>query len=74
MAMDIEAGATFTHSTPSELFKAIFNWVAPDDFIRPYAPMPDGQHFVISVLKERRSQLMTLVTNWTTAANKAPGP
>jgi hypothetical protein len=32
--------------------------------------MPDGQQFVVSVLKERRSQLLTLVTNWTAAAGK----
>jgi hypothetical protein len=71
MAVDVEDGATFRHSTPRELFHAIFNWTGPDDFIRPYAPMPDGQHFVVSVLKERRSQLLTLVTSWTT---KTQGP
>jgi len=35
---------------------------------RPYAPMPDGQRFALSVLKERSAQFLTLVTNWTTAA------
>jgi Tol biopolymer transport system component len=70
MAVDVEAGATFRHSTPRELFQAILNWDGLDDFRRPYAPMPDGQQFVVSVLKERRSQLLTLVTNWTAAAGK----
>ena len=72
MAVNVEAGATFRHSTPRELFRAIFNWDGPDGFgfMRPYAPMPDGQHFVVSVLKERRSQLLTLVTNWTSGVSK----
>jgi Tol biopolymer transport system component len=67
MAVDVGDGPTFRQSTPRELFKAIFNWQGPDDFLRPYAPMPDRQHFVVSVLKERRSQMLTLVTNWTTS-------
>ena len=67
MVVDVEAGPTFRHSTPRELFRAIFNWAGADDFVRPYAPMPDGQRFVLNVLKERSPQLLTLVTNWTTA-------
>jgi serine/threonine protein kinase/Tol biopolymer transport system component len=70
MTVDVEPGAPFRHSTPRELFKAVFNWISPDDLRLPYAPMPDGQHFVLSVLKERRSQLLTLVTNWTKGASK----
>jgi len=66
----VEPGATFRHSTPHELFPAIFNWDGVDDFRRPYAPMPDGQHFVVSVLKERRSPMLTLVTNWPAASGK----
>jgi hypothetical protein len=42
MAVDVEPGATFRHSTPHELFPAIFNWDGVDDFRRPYAPMPEG--------------------------------
>ena len=69
MVVDVEAGATFRHSTARELFRAIFNWTGTDDFVqRPYAPMPDGQRFALSVLKERSAQFLTLVTNWTTAA------
>ena len=71
MVVDVEAGEAFRHSTPRELFRAIFNWTGADDFVRPYAPMPDGQHFALNVLKERSAQLLTLVTNWTTA-NKSP--
>ena len=70
MVVTVEPGATFRHSTPRELFPAIFNWDGADGFTRPYAPMPDGQQFVVSVLKERRSQLLTLVTNWTAATAK----
>jgi len=71
MVVDVEAGATFRHSTPRELFKAIFNWAGPEDFMRPYAPMPDGQRFALNVLKERSAQLLTLVTNWTSQAAAA---
>ncbi len=68
MVVDVETGATFRHSTPRELFKAIFSWAGVDDFVRPYAPMPDGQRFAVNVLKERNAPLMTLVTNWTSQA------
>ena len=64
MAAKVEPGTTFRHSTPVELFRAIFNWTGLDDFMRPFAPMPNGEQFVVSVLKERRAQLLTLVTNW----------
>ena len=67
MVVEVEPSATFRHSTPRELFSATFNRAGADDFVRPYAPMPDGQQFVLSVLRERRSQLLTLVTNWTSA-------
>ncbi|HXG72334.1 MAG TPA: protein kinase [Gemmatimonadaceae bacterium] len=68
MVVNVEAGATFRHSTARELFRAIFNWAGTEDFARPYAPMPDGQRFALNVLNERNAQLLTLVTNWTTEA------
>jgi dipeptidyl aminopeptidase/acylaminoacyl peptidase len=63
MAVDIDAGETFRPSTPRELFAALFDV----DLTRghmSYAPFPDGQRFVVDVLKERRTALLTLVTNW----------
>jgi Tol biopolymer transport system component len=70
MAVDVEPGTTFRFSTPRELFKAIFSWMAPDDIVRPYAPMPDGRQFAVNVLQERSPQLLTLITDWTSAAKQ----
>ncbi len=62
MAVHVDAGEAFRHAAPRELFGALFNGGASED--RFYAPMPDGQSFVIDVLKERTTSLLTLVTNW----------
>jgi len=68
MVVDVEAGSTFRTSTPRELFRADFNTEGSEEAQRFYAPFADGQRFVVDVLKESRTALLTLVTNWTTAA------
>jgi Tol biopolymer transport system component len=68
MAVDIDASRAFVHSTPRELFGALFNGATAED--RFYAPMPDGKSFVVDILKERTTSLLTLVTNWTASAGR----
>nr|MBA3948942.1 PD40 domain-containing protein [Acidobacteriota bacterium] len=70
MAVDVQAAGAFRHSPPRMLFEAIFNNGEAYDNGRFYAPMPDGQRFVVATLKERTTSLLTLVTNWTTGAGK----
>ena len=66
MAVDVQPGATFRASAPRELFQSDFSVSARQ--YRAYAPSPDGQQFAIDVQKERRTTLLTLVTNWTAPA------
>ncbi len=68
MVVDVEAAATFRHSAPRALFTALFNSDGAEEQERFYAPMPDGQRFVVDVLKERATTFLTLVTNWTAGA------
>ncbi|HSG01154.1 MAG TPA: hypothetical protein VLA20_08480, partial [Vicinamibacterales bacterium] len=63
MAVGIDARETFRPSAPRELFAALFD-VDLALGTMSYAPFPDGQRFVVDVLKERRTALLTLVTNW----------
>jgi hypothetical protein len=71
MAVEVSAGGAFRASQPTELFRADFDTSA---IFRAtaglgtlmYAPFPDGQRFVVDVLHERRTTLLTLVTNWST--------
>lgn len=64
MVVEVEAAGTFRHSAPRALFTALFNSAGAEDQERFYAPMPDGQRFVVDVLKERPTTFLTLVTNW----------
>ena len=65
MAADVDAGPTFRASAPRELFRADFRpQYTANREARSYAPFPDGRQFVVDVLQERRSTLLTLVTNW----------
>ena len=64
MAVAIEPGATFRPSAPRELFRTDLR-AHPTREYRSYAPFADGQRFVIDVMKERSTTLLTLVTNWT---------
>ena len=61
MAAVVDSTASGVPSTPKELFRGNF-----DQEDRGYlmAPLPDGQQFVISVLKETARPSLTLVTNW----------
>ncbi len=68
MVVDVEAAATFKHSAPRVLFTALFNPGWTEEQGRVYAPMPNGQQFVVDVLKERATTFLTLVTNWTAGA------
>ncbi|HUF25168.1 MAG TPA: protein kinase [Vicinamibacterales bacterium] len=68
MVVNVDGRRAFVYSTPRELFGALFNSSGYED--RFYAPMPDGQSFVIDVLKERTASLLTLVTNWTAKAGR----
>jgi Tol biopolymer transport system component len=68
MVVDIDASRAFVASAPRELFGALFNSGSFED--RFYAAMPDGKSFVVDVLKERTTSLLTLVTNWTAKAGK----
>jgi Tol biopolymer transport system component len=70
MAVDVEPGSEFRFSAPRELFRAAFKSV-DDATARAYAATPDGQRFVVDVLKERSVTLLTLVTNWTTATSES---
>lgn len=68
MSVAVGTGTTFGHSTPRELFSALFhvgNRQEAIDRERSYQPLPGGKGFVIDVLKERPTPLLTLVTNWT---------
>ncbi len=66
MAVVIESGVAFRASAHHELFRAHFRFAGRE--YRAYAPFRDGQTFVIDVLKERSTTLLTLVTNWTASA------
>jgi len=70
MVVEIEPGSTFRHSAPHELFAALFktNSESRQWF---YDVFPDGRRFVVDVLKERQTRLLTLVTNWRAPATAA---
>jgi Tol biopolymer transport system component len=68
MVVDVDASRAFVSSAPRELFGALFNTGGYE--YRFYAPMPDGKSFVVDVLKERTTSLLTLVTNWTAKADR----
>jgi eukaryotic-like serine/threonine-protein kinase len=70
MAVEVQTGAAFQSTTPRELFRANFRAASRD--YTEFSPMPGGQHFVIDAMKERTTTLLTLVTNWTSAASPAP--
>jgi Tol biopolymer transport system component len=72
MVVEIEPGGTFRPSAPRELFRADFRFFSSP--YREYAAAPDGQRFVIDVLKERSLTLLTLVTNWTAGAGGSASP
>ena len=63
MTVTVEPGATFRPSAPRELFRTDFRVHSRE--YRSYAPFADGQRFVIDVMKDRSTTLLTLVTNWT---------
>lgn len=60
MAVEIEGGAAFRPSAPHELFRTNFR-IANREY-RSYAPIGNGQQFVIDMIKERASTLLTVVT------------
>jgi eukaryotic-like serine/threonine-protein kinase len=63
MAVSLDPGDAFRHGPPQPLFTALFNdW--RDEYAGVYAPMPDGQHFVADIAKERTTTYLTIVTNW----------
>jgi Tol biopolymer transport system component len=62
MAVSIEPGTTFRAAPPQELLRSDFRQTQLP--FREFAPMPDGQSFVIDVLLERGASLLTVVTNW----------
>ncbi len=65
MAASVEPGDDFHAGAPRELFRAHFSVAGSvNRDYRPYAPFPDGQRFVVDVMKERSATLLTLVTNW----------
>jgi len=68
MVVDVDTRRGFVYSAPRELFGALFNGGNSSD--RFYAPMPDGQRFIVDVLGVRSTSLLTLVTNWTERAGK----
>jgi Tol biopolymer transport system component len=69
MAVSIEPGEDFRASSPRELFRALFSTAGSvNRDYRSYAPFPDGQRFVVDVMKERSPALLTLVTHWTQSA------
>ncbi len=69
MAVDIESGQAPRPSAPRELFSALFDADLALAAMS-YAPFPDGQRFIVDVLQERRTTLLTLVTNWLDAATR----
>ena len=60
MAVPMDPASAAGQPTPKELFSADFNFALSTS----YGPLPDGQQFVISVIKNRAAPLLTLVTNW----------
>ncbi len=70
MAVDIDTRAGFRSAAPKELFRANLSPGGAQDV--ECAVTADGQRFVVHVLKERAATLLTLVTNWTTAAPSSP--
>ena len=70
MSVGIRAGTAFSHDAPRELFHALFNAGNLQDRGHSYQPLPGGNGFVIDVLKERTTSLITLVTNWTEDAGR----
>ena len=63
MAVSVEeVGQALRFGTPKALFHADFaSW----DTDRSYAPFADGKRFVIAIVPNKTTDLLTLVTNWT---------
>lgn len=72
MAVEITADTAFRSSTPRELFRADFIDVGLSTV--EFAPLPDGQRFVVNALKERRTPQLMLMTRWRAAAPGSTAP
>jgi Tol biopolymer transport system component len=64
VAVAVEADAAFRTAAPRVLFSALVDVNTELGGGMSYAPFPDGQRFVVDVLTERPTTLLTLVTNW----------
>jgi Tol biopolymer transport system component len=60
MAVSMDPTSAANQTEPKELFRADFQVAA----LSPFSPLPDGERFVINVLKDKATPLLTLVANW----------
>jgi Tol biopolymer transport system component len=69
MAVDVTSDPAFKTGTPHELFKRDFTDEEFYDF--SFAPFPDSQKFVVSVLKEGAIPQLTFITHWSSILKPA---